>query len=272
MTFEEVVVRGLAELELAVKAAKKGAVAATSSHKMLDEGAIRNIDNKLAEAEDALQRAALGIQAFRSQRQDTGLEEYFTSPEYRAELTACLDEAEVDYHVLGDVLYVYPVLVRLEAKLTSVRIDKKMDNRLRPKKLAALLRDAQKRPSKFPAGRFLLAIFRVYKALASANLRKSEPWTGRTIFLKDIYEVLSAAPGSDYSEQEFVRDLYLLDFSGDALEVRGHVASLEASSGTRDEKRTLQIITREGQRRLYCTIRFDPLARGQHGIVPEELA
>jgi len=261
MTFEEVVAEGLAGLEPAVKAAKKGAAAAASSYKMLDEGSIRSIDKKLSEAEDSLRKALEDMQAFRSRWQDSGLEEYFISPDYAAELTASLDEDGVDYHILGDVIYVYPALVRLEPNSTAVRIDKKMESRLRPKKLAAVLRDLQKRPTKFPAGRFLVSLFRVYKALASANLKKSEPWAGKSIFLKDIYEVLSAAPGSDYSEQEFVRDVYLLDFSGDALEVRGHVASLEASSGTRDERRTLQIITREGQRRLYCTIRFDPLTR-----------
>ncbi len=79
--------------------------------------------------------------------------------------------------------------------------------------------------------------------------------------LKDIYEMMSAAPGSDYTEQEFVRDIYLLDASGDDPEVRGHVASLEASGGTRDERKTLYIITRDGQKRLYSTIRFDQVAR-----------
>ena len=81
------------------------------------------------------------------------------------------------------------------------------------------------------------------------------------MFLKDICEMMSAAPGSDYTEQEFVLDIYLLDASGDDLEVRGHLAVLEASSGTRDERKTLSIITRDGQKRLYSTIRFDPVAR-----------
>jgi hypothetical protein len=75
--------------------------------------------------------------------------------------------------------------------------------------------------------------------------------------LRDIYEIMASAPGSDYTEQEFVRDIYLLDASGETLEVRGHQAVLEASSSTRDERKTMSIITRDGQKRLYCTIRFN---------------
>ena len=261
MTFEEVVISGLADLEPALKAAKKGAAAAASSHKMLSDGAIRAIDKKLAEAEEALSNAAEGMRSFRASWQDQSLDEYFGSAEYKEELASSLAEADVSSYPLGDVLYVYPALVRLEANLTAARIDKKMESRLRPKTLAAILRDIQKRPSKFPAGRFLRSLFKVYRALASANLKKSELWDGKLIFLKDIYEVLSAAPGSDYSEQEFVRDVYLLDFSGEQLEIGGYAASFEQSSGTRDTRKTLEIITRDGQRRLYCTVRFDPVAR-----------
>jgi hypothetical protein len=61
--------------------------------------------------------------------------------------------------------------------------------------------------------------------------------------------------------QEFVRDIYLLDASGEPLVTGGYLATLEASSSARDEKRALSIVTRDGQRRLYCTIRFDPVGR-----------
>jgi len=43
--------------------------------------------------------------------------------------------------------------------------------------------------------------------------------------------------------------------------VSGYIATLEASSATRDTAKTLSIITRDGQRRLYCAIRFDHIAR-----------
>ena len=261
MTFEQVVADKLAALEPVLKSAKKGATATAACYKMLNDGDIRNVDKRLAEAEDELRKATEGISAFRSRWQDTGLSEYFGSDEYLVELTRCLEDVQVDYHRLDDVLYVYPALVRLDSDSRAARIDKKTESRLRPKTLAGLLQRIQNRPSEFPAGRFLGSLFRVYKALAAANLKRSEQWTGKSLFLRDIYDVLSAAPGSDYSEQEFARDLYLLDASGAALEVRKHVATLQASSGTRDERRTLSIITRDGQSKLYCTIRFDPITR-----------
>jgi hypothetical protein len=259
MSFEQVVVDSLAGLEPAIKSAKKGAAAASASGKMLGDGEIKNINKKLAEAEEELARALEGVRAFREQWEASEVNDYFGSEEYMNELLSFLEDSGVDVHRLGDVLYVYPALIRLDSQ--AVRIDKKLDSRVRPRTLAKTLRDIQNRPSKFPAGRFLASLFKVYKALGSRNLKKGEEWAGKSMFLKDIYEMMSAAPGSDYTEQEFVRDIYLLDASGEELEVRGHLASLEASSTTRDEKKTLSIITRDGQKRLYSTIRFNPIAR-----------
>ena len=261
MTFEQVLTDSIAALDPVLKSAKKGAAATASSLKMVGEGDIRMVDKRLADAEEALHAASQGISAFRGQWIGVELREYFGSEEYIVELTRYLDDARVSYHRLDNVLYVYPALVRFDPDLTGARVDKKMESRIGPRTLAALLQGIQSRPSKFPAGRFLRSLFRVYKALASANLKRSEQWTGKSLFLRDIYEVLSAAPGSDYSEQEFGRDIYLLDASGVPLEASGHLATLQASSGTRDERKTLSIITRDGQRKVYCAIRFDPIVR-----------
>lgn len=261
MRLEQVVVDSLAELEPAIKAAKKAATAAAASGKMLVSGEIKNLSRKLAEAEDELIRATDGIQAFREKWETIDTSGYFGSEDYLAELMAALDDYGVDAHRLADVLYVYPALVRLEPNSLAVRIDKKLEPRVRPTTLAKTLKDIQNRPSKFPAGRFLTSLFKIYKALGSRNLKKGEEWAGKSMFLKDIYEVISAAPGSDYTEQEFVRDIYLVDASGEDLEIRGHIAALEASSSTRDDRKTLSIITRDGQRKLYSTISFHPVTR-----------
>lgn len=259
MTFERVVTDSAEALEPVVKSARKGASAAVASAKMLGDGEIRNIARKLAEAEEELARALEAVRAFGEQWAGSGLSDYFGSEDYIAELTSSLEELGVDAHRLDDVLYVYPALVRLDPGAQAVRIDKKQEPRVRPRTLARILRDIQNRPTRFPAGRFLASLFRVHKALGTQNLRKGEQWVGKSMYLRDIYEMLSSAPGSDYTEQEFVRDIYLLDASGEELEVRGHVAVLEASSSTRDERKTLSIITRDGQKRLYCTIRFEPV-------------
>jgi hypothetical protein len=255
--FEETVTDGVSEIEPAIKAAKKGAAAAAVCSKMLGSGEIKSIPKKLGEAEQELAKAIEGIREFRAKWENCGIEEYFGSDEYTDELTTLLGELGVDYHSVGDVLYVYPALVRLDANAKAVKIDKKPYITVRPGTLAGILQGVQNRPSKFPAGRFLSSLFKVYKALASSNLKRSEPWAGKSLYLRDIYEIMASAPGSDYTEQEFVRDIYLLDASGETLEVRGHQAVLEASSSTRDERKTMSIITRDGQKRLYCTIRFN---------------
>ncbi|MBI2844778.1 MAG: hypothetical protein HYX78_15400 [Armatimonadetes bacterium] len=258
MRFEDTVTAGVGEMEPVLRAAKKGASAASACSKMIESGEIKNIARKLGEAEQELTRAVEGIREFRGKWESSEIGDYFGSDDYMAELKVLLDELGVDYHTLGDVLYVYPALVRLDPNSNVVRIDKKAEVRVRPRALAGILQAVQNRPTRFPAGRFLGSLFKVYKALATSNLKRNEPWAGKSLYLRDIYEVIAAAPGSDYSEQEFVRDIYLLDASGESLEVRGHVAVLEASSSTRDERKTMSIITRDGQRRLYCTIRFNP--------------
>jgi len=261
MHFEDIIVESLESIEPAIKAAKKGAAAANASGKMLGDGEIRNLNKKLAEAEEELARAAEGIRAFRESWTASDIYDYFGSEDYINELLGLLEESGVDVHRVADVLYVYPALVRLDPNSQAARVDKKLELKIRPRTLAGSLKNIQNRPSKFPTGRFLSSLFKVYKALASRNLKRGEEWVGKSILLRDIYEMLSAAPGSDYTEQEFVRDIYLLDASGEDLEVRGHIAALEASSGTRDEKKTLSIITRDGQKRLYNSIRFDPMTR-----------
>lgn len=260
MRFEQFVTDNLALLEPAVKVAKKGSAATGAALRMLSDGEIKSLGRKLAEAEEELVSATEQIHALRQSWSESNIDEYFATEEYMGELMTCLEEAGVDAHRVADVLYVYPALVRFDPGSQTSRIDKKLEPRIRPRTLAGILKNIQNRPSRFPASRFLTSLFKVYKALGSRNLSRGEQWAGRSMFLKDIYEMMSAAPGSDYTEQEFVRDVYLLDASGDELEVRGHLAVLEASSGTRDERKTLSIITRDGQKRLYSTIRFDSVA------------
>ncbi len=257
MRFEETIASSVEALKPVVGAARKGATAASACLKMLDGGEIKTLSRKLADAEQELVKALEGLQQFSSSWEDCGIADYFACEEYQDELKAALAESGVDYHEHGDVLYVYPAILRLDTAGRAVKIDKKTEIHLRPRTLAAILSAVQNRPNRFPAARFLASLFKVYKALASSNIKKSEPWAGKSLYLRDIYEIMAAAPGSDYSEQEFVRDMYLLDASGESLEVRGHTAVLEASSSTRDDRKMLSVITRDGQRRLYCTIRFN---------------
>ena len=258
MTFEEEIAGCSSLLEPTLKSAGRGATAAKNAGKMLSDGNIKNISKRLEEAEQELSRAALGFREFRDRWLHSGVHDYFGTQEYFAELLKSLEEAQVDCHRLDQVLYVYPALVRLDPDGKAVRIDKKSYATVHPRKLADILRKIQTRPSRFPAARFLRSLFKVYKALASSNVKRSE-WVGKSLYLRDIYNVMSATPGSDYSEQEFVRDVYLLDACGEPLEVSGHIATLEAGSATRVAGKTLEINTRDRQRRLYCTIRFDPV-------------
>lgn len=259
MSFESIIEEHFPRLEQAKKVVQKSSSDTNASLKMLGEGNIKGLPRKLSDAVENLERALELLKSFSQDWPQAGMEGLFASEEYLQELTDRLNEQEVDAHRLNDVLYVYPALVRRESSALGMRIDKKLEAGVRPGVLAASLRRLQNAPSRFPVARFLTSLFRIYKALNSQNLPKCEVWTGKVVYLRDIYEMISAAPGSDYTEQEFVRDIYLLDSAGEDLIVRGHQASLVASSSTRDEKKLLSIITRDGERKLYCGIRFDPV-------------
>lgn len=65
MRFERFVIDGLAVLEPAVKAAKKGSAATGAAVPMLSDGEIKSLGKKLAEAEEELASATEQIHAFR---------------------------------------------------------------------------------------------------------------------------------------------------------------------------------------------------------------
>ncbi|MGB9618984.1 MAG: hypothetical protein ACPL7K_01070 [Armatimonadota bacterium] len=258
MRFEEEIEQCVEILTPSVDSALKSAREGKTALKMLQDGDLKGVSKRLDEVESCLSDALEGLRRFRDRWLNSGIHDYFGSDEYLEELESLLKGARVDCHRLDEAFYVYPAIVRVDRDAKTVRIDKKSYSTVRPSKLTEILQDLQNCPGR-PRAKFLRSLFNVYKKLASSNLKRSERWEGKLIYLKDIYSMMSSAPDSDYSEQEFVRDLYLLDASGEPLEVSGHIATFQASSGRRNAAKTLSIITRDGQRKVYCTIRFDPV-------------
>jgi hypothetical protein len=80
--------------------------------------------------------------------------------------------------------------------------------------------------------------------------------TGRAVKLLDIYQLLTLLPGQsrEYTVEEFARDIYLLDKGRVTITSRGSVMKLFPPG--RDIRRSLSVITEEGQERLYYGISF----------------
>jgi len=259
-SFEQIVTEGLERLDRPLKAARKGAEATAASFRMLNTGEIKNLPKKLAEAGEALSTAAEEIKTFQQWWDHRNVEDCLSSPRYLGELAECLARENVEYHQVADVLYVWPTLVRVDANAKAVKLGKKREPRIRPMTLARCLKKMQERPDK-PSMAFLRKLFRAYKLLCRRNRRPSEAWAGQPVFLRDICEVISLGADSTYSEQEFAWDVYRLEASGERPQVDGYIAQFGGSSATRDARRTLEVVGRDGQKRVYCTVRFD-LDRG----------
>ena len=75
--------------------------------------------------------------------------------------------------------------------------------------------------------------------------------------LREIHAALTLLPGSarDYTLDDFVMDLYQLDLAGPHVTRSKHRFDLPASTSTRGG-RGIRFATREGEEKLYSTIRF----------------
>lgn len=185
---------------------------------------------------------------------DFDADSFLGSGAFIKEILATAEQKGVRIFERDDLLYSYPVLIRILASEQSVRIDKKKNKLLRPSVLVNNLRELQKRPPRFRPESFLESL---YGAYTKAVLLKGKglPLGGTVIPLLEIYELFTLLP-RDYVKQEFARDIYLLDRSGVATTRKGARVSFPASTGTKTLSRTLSVINERGEEKLYFGICF----------------
>jgi hypothetical protein len=186
----------------------------------------------------------------------------YLSPEgdFLPELLGEADRAGVRLFERDGVIFSYPVLVQVEPELTAVRIDKALEPTLRPSALVAILKRLQARDPKARPERFIETLLQAYKFVRA---RSAAGAAYIDVPLVDIHAVLTLLPGSEkeYTVLDFTRDIYFLDTS-DVREARkGYVVSFPASTSTRERKaKPLPFVDRNGQEKLYATIKFTPPA------------
>jgi hypothetical protein len=140
-------------------------------------------------------------------------------------------------------------------------VNKARERRQRPSVLAGLLRDLQRRPPRFKAADFLNALYEAYQvAIKQEHTRLTD---GSPVPLLDLYELFTMLPGQarDYSQQEFARDVYLLDQSNETTTKSGARVEFHASTGTKLRRGTLTIVTQNGQEKRYYALSFTPPTR-----------
>jgi hypothetical protein len=173
---------------------------------------------------------------------------------YAQELRRAADDAGLVMVEDEGQLLAYPSILRILPGDLAVQIDRKRERRLRPSVLVGLLTTAQQAGPRFRPGPILTSLSTAYDLVLA---RQDKP-AGTVVRLTDVYGVLTLLPGQarDYTKQEFARDLYLLDQSGEttvgATERRLRWA---ASTGTK-QSGVLMTVARSGQIQRYWGIAF----------------
>lgn len=171
---------------------------------------------------------------------------------YVAELLA---RAETDgltgARAVDGQVYSFPVVVKLDTRDQSIKVGKKLHRGLRPSVVVRLLRRLREQPAK-DSNRQLLATFE------KAYLAETRRQDGIAVSLRRIYDLLVLRPGQsrEYTEVDFMLDVYRLDRSGVRVAPSGREMSLPADTGTK-LGRGIRFVTETGEERLYSSIRFD---------------
>jgi hypothetical protein len=179
---------------------------------------------------------------------------YLASGAYVKELLAAATAAGLAIVEDDDRLLCYPSLLRVLPGDAAIEIDKIRDRRLRPSVLVAALARAQERGVRFKAESFLDSLRSAYELLVAAGGKQPDA----VVRLVDIWSALTMLPGqrTQYSKQEFARDVYLLDQSGVTQTARSpRTLRWAASTGTKGSG-TLVTVGRNGQQQRYWGVLF----------------
>ena len=217
----------------------------------------RNQRNLEAALEVLTQTATNAVQSWPF---EAGEEEQYLRDGYAAELRGAASELGLKIHERDGRMVSHPSIVRVLPRDWAVRIDKKKVSTIRPSHLASILLQNQKKPGRFPSGRFLEALYTVYSDLVRVETpgRMMERGPGLVVPLARIYKMFTSLPGisRDYIAMEFARDLYQLETSGLMKTRSGSVVSFPASTATRSGKGVFSFVGPEGQEIQYYGVRF----------------
>ncbi len=239
------------ELESTLKTAGAALSALKKARSAAQGGNLRDLQKTLDGSVQAVETLGQKVREVRDGwRFDGG--SHMAEGGYLRELLDTARSLDLDIFEQDGLLFCYPHLVRILPGEQAVQIDKMKDRRIRPTALVKTLRQMQDRPVRFRYDVFLECLYSAY-----AMVRKTD---GEVITLQALYRLLTLLPGEskEYSQQEFARDIYLLDCSGVNRTKNGHVMRLPASTATRSSRNAIRLITKDGSEKKYYGIAFQP--------------
>jgi hypothetical protein len=247
----------LVELEERIGAAQRSAEALSRQLKRLKKaaqtGEVSEIERTLLTlAERAEQAAETATALSRAWRFDA---RSYLDDGYRDELRSAAATAEIELLEKDGRLYAFPLLLRPEPRELAVRVGKKLERRLRPSWLAGELADLRRRPQRFREQQFLDLLYRLYRRVTGTGSRRGE--MGPIMRLSDIHGILTLLPNSDYSIEEFGRDLLLLDRKPDLRTRDGCRVSFPRSAIARERGiRPVKVYDEGGREHTYLGLSF----------------
>lgn len=245
----------LAHLDDQLAAAHKSLAAAQRQLRQATEasrqGNLRDLPKLLAGAAEAGGAFSLAATRARQSWQFDG-QRHLSQGSYTAELMATAQAEELPgvREVDGQV-YSFPVVVKVDTRDLSLKVGRKTQRGLRPTAVIALLKRLRTQPAKDNLRPLLTALEKAYLAATSGQ-------EGIAIPLKRVYELLVLRPGQsrEYTEVDFLLDLYRLERARVQVTPSGRELSFPASTGTKGGKGT-RFVTESGEDRQYSSIRFD---------------
>jgi hypothetical protein len=163
---------------------------------------------------------------------------YLAGKDFRQELLTTAQQMGVNLYEHDGYLFSYPVLLKILHKERAVSIDRIRESRLRPSVLVKRLKEVQNKPLRFKPQTFLEMLYTAY-SIVVAGRGKHLIGKGTVIPLLELYQLLTLLPwqASEYTRQEFGRDVYLLDKIGTITTKNDHRANFHASTGHREDER-----------------------------------
>ncbi len=180
---------------------------------------------------------------------------YMADGRFLTDLRTAAAEQKLEMFERNGRIYCFPLLVRIDANQSAVRIGRKIERKIRASQLVQLLAKVQKRPQRFREQAFLDLVWRAYRRLIGRERNGAD--AGRVVALIDIHDTLTLLPSSDYPQDEFARDLLLLDRRPDLRTRSGERFEFPHGTTTKGIK-PLIVYDEQGTERVYYGIRFVP--------------
>ena len=191
-------------------------------------------------------------------------EQQYLNEGYAQELRTVAAERGLDIYERDGRMIAHPSVVRVLSSARAVKIDRRQVSNIRPTRLTDILLDNQRKPPRFPAGRFLESLYQVYSEITREEgpTRIVAGRQGTVVELERVYRLFTSLPGSarEYDRTDFTRDLYLLDRDGPKATNRGLQVSFPASSGTRGNRGLFSFVAPDGQVVTYYGIQFSEVS------------